>query len=146
MSHSCHTRGSERINFLNLCTETTFQSSLNLTFPDVKSFQTSWLFEAYPQGAALVSSPAAEREEEEDCTHSGMKHYCQAQHLWWSSPYDSLINKDAHLFWLRPLGWKHLEFCNDKGPILLDRERMRLDVCFNHYYITAGIGWAIWLA
>lgn len=41
-----------------------------------------------------------DEEEEEDCTHSGMKHYCQVQHqgLWWSSPYDSLINKDAHLF------------------------------------------------
>lgn len=63
MSHSCHTRGSERINFLNLCAETTFQSSLNLTFPDVNSFQTSWSFEACPSGAALVSSPAAEREQ-----------------------------------------------------------------------------------
>lgn len=58
MSHSCHAR-----DFLNLCAETAFQRSLNLTFPDVNSFQTSWLFEACPSGAGLVFSPAADREQ-----------------------------------------------------------------------------------
>lgn len=63
MSRSCHARGSEPVDFLNLCAETTFQSSLNLRFPDVNSFQTSWLFEACPSGAGLVFSPAADREQ-----------------------------------------------------------------------------------
>lgn len=145
MSLSCE---SEWVNFLDLCAETTFQSSLNLTFPDVNSFQTSWLFEACPSGAALVSSPAAEREWGWGGGGAGLiqvwnvvaKHNIRGSGV--ALPYLKMHTCSVWGLWVENI----LNLRYDKGTIWLDRELRSQYVFSHHYYITVGLGRAISLS